>query len=484
LAQWNHGKQVVKIPGTNEIKLLPLTLLQQYNSHHPYGWNDGAMIPARGYQVLLSTGIYAKLGKLSVQLLPELVWAENRDFETFASGNGNGGLEWASYYQWLNKSDIPEKFGNGPYRKIFPGQSSIRYTTGSFSLGISTENLWWGPGRQNSLVMSDNAPGFLHATINTVKPIRTGIGTFEVQLIGGKLISSGIFPPDTLMTYNGSFLYQPKIDKWRYLTGLVFTWQPKWVKGLFLGYTEASYLYHSDISGIADILPLAPLFHSSSEKQNKKASLGSLFVRYVMPEEQAELYIEYGRNDRTAGIINLLSDKDYPRGYVAGLRKLSNKRGDGSQFEFAAEITQLQLPVASLIIQAKSWYLNDYVRQGYTNDGQVLGAGIGPGSNSQMIDISWVKGPGKLGVMLEHIIWNNDFYYNAFTSVGDYARHWTDISTTLHGDWKYKNFLFSSEIGLIRSLNYEWWIMPNSAYFTNGYDFLNFHGKLSVSYRW
>lgn len=58
---------------TSEIKLkaLPVTLIQQYNTLSPYGWNDGAMIPAKGYQTLLSAGIYAKYKFLSVQLKPE-----------------------------------------------------------------------------------------------------------------------------------------------------------------------------------------------------------------------------------------------------------------------------------------------------------------------------------------------------------------------------------------------------------------------------
>lgn len=481
LTHWYNTTQrkIPLLPGSY-VNLLPLTYIQQYNSHHPYGWNDGSMVPAKGYQSLLSMGIFAKSGHFSLQLLPEWVWAQNNDFATFPTDHGD--IIWASYYQWLNRSDIPERFGTRTYLKIFPGQSSIRYNTSTLSYGISTENLWWGPGRHNALVMSDNAPGFLHATINTLKPIHTKIGDFEGQIIGGKLTSSGISLPDTLRVYNNNFLYQPKREEWRYLTGMVMTWQPKWVKGLFLGFTDVSYLYHSDISGIADILPLAGIIRSNNEKQNKKASLGSVFMRYVMPEEHAELYFEYGRNDRSAGIY-LLSGKQYPSGYVVGLRKLSNSRRDGSHWEFAAEITQLQLNDALLINQAKSWYTNDYVRQGYTNDGQVLGAGIGPGSNSQMIDISWVKGTKKVGVMLERVVRNNDFYYNIFSTMSDWERHWIDLSTTLHADWGYKKFFFSTEMGLIRSLNYEWFIIPYAPYFS-GYDFLNFQGRLSVSYRW
>ncbi|WP_404877454.1 capsule assembly Wzi family protein, partial [Klebsiella pneumoniae] len=56
------------------------------------------------------------------------------------------------------------------------------------SVGISSENLWWGPGIYNSLLMSNNAPGFWHLTFNSRKPLKTPIGDFEWQLIGGKLV--------------------------------------------------------------------------------------------------------------------------------------------------------------------------------------------------------------------------------------------------------------------------------------------------------
>ncbi len=463
------------------IEFLPFTLIQESNSLHPYGWNDAAMIPAAGYQALMSMGVYARMGKLSVQLEPEIIGALNNSFETFSIGNYDA--IWASYYQWLNVSDIPEKFGDNKYKKFSPGQSSIRYNTQNISIGISTENMWWGPGRHSALVMSNNASGFLHATVNSIKPIQTKIGAFEGQIIGGELSNSTILPPDINRSLNGVLLYQPKNPDQRYISGMVLTWQPKWVRGLFLGFAKASYLYKSDISGIVDILPLEGIIQSNSEKQNKKSSLGSVFFRYVMPEENAELYAEYGRSDRSASIINLLKDKNYPRGFLLGFRKLSTKKINGSQIEFAFEITQLTLPNSSPINQVLSWYTNDYVRQGYTNNGKVIGAGIGPGSNSQMIDISWVKGMSKIGFIFERLVHNNDFYYYAFANTKDYTRHWIDLSTTFHADWKYKRFLFSSEVALIRSLNYEWYVIPGSAYFKNGYDFLNLHAKLSFSYR-
>jgi hypothetical protein len=199
----------------NVFKILPLTQQQQYNTHHPYSLNDGPMIPARGYQGLVSGGIYARLGWLRIQLQPEFVYAENRNFQGFYREQSD--YVWAGYYSVMNYIDLPEKFGNGPYHKIFPGQSSVRLTAGVLSVGISSENLWWGPGIRNSFIMSNTATGFLHLTLNTVRPIGTFLGSFEGQLICGRLEDSGYFPQDTSRTYNGIRLYTPKFVFVNYL---------------------------------------------------------------------------------------------------------------------------------------------------------------------------------------------------------------------------------------------------------------------------
>jgi hypothetical protein len=60
-----------------------------------------------------------------------------------------------------------------------------------------------------------------------------------------------------------------------------------------------------------------------------------------------------------------------------------------------AELTQLQMPTKELIQQKGSWYTDAIISQGYTNQGQLLGAGIGPGANSQSIEVNWLKERGR-----------------------------------------------------------------------------------------
>ena len=52
---------------------------------------------------------------------------------------------------------MPERFGNTNHNKINFGQSSIRLNWKSLSLGVSNENLWWGPSFRNSIMMSNHA---------------------------------------------------------------------------------------------------------------------------------------------------------------------------------------------------------------------------------------------------------------------------------------------------------------------------------------
>lgn len=476
-----------KIEKKSKVSLLSASVIQQYNSVLPYDWNLGSMIPANGHQTAVNISAFAKIGKhITIQVSPEFVYAENKPFEAFSQELGNAA--WASYYQFLNTSDIPERFGQKKYQKFFPGQSSIRYTTESFSMGISTESLWWGPGYRNALVMSTNAPGFLHTTFNTVKPIHTGIGDFEGQVIGGLLESSGILPPRiNSVDPQGNFVYQPKNETSRYITGMVVTWRPKWTKNLYLGIAKSSYLYTSAIANPLDVLPLQGFFGKTltkTEKEGKKSSMGSLFFRYVMPAEQAEIYMEYGRKDFALMPLDFLENEAFRRAYVAGVRKLIPAKNN-SYIQLSAELTQMQAPTADLIHQPDSWYTDPYVRQGYTHLGRPIGAGIGPGSNSQTFEISWIKGLKKIGLQFERLRHNSDFYYYAFEPIGDFRRHWIDISTTLKADWNYKHFFFSGQFAIIRSYNYKWLIIQYDPtnYFIPGNEVLNFSGTLAISYR-
>lgn len=478
-------------------KLLPITWNNQFNSHHPEGYNDGSMIPSKGYQTIISAGFFFKYDHLTIQIQPEFVHAENSVFEGFPLTRENPEmaiLRWAQYYyHTLNYIDQPEQFGDGAYNKAFWGQSSIRLTFNSISLGLSTENLWWGPGMYNSLLMTNTASGFAHFTFNTVKPIKTLIGSFEGQIIAGWLKGSGYPPPNTeVVDHNGNGFYAPKTYHGRYINGMIISYQPKWVAGLHIGLIRSFQMYHNEMGdAIGDYLPI---FNSFSEKSSiaeegdannykRRDQYNSVFIRFVWPESHVEIYGEFGRSSNYWDNRDLIVQAEFSTAYNLGFRKLIalNNRFD-DYIQVGMELTQLAKNANTILRGARSWYASPIVRHGYTHKGQLLGAGIGPGSNLQTLNISWNRDLKSVGLQFERLVHNNDFH---FENVKDIRMHWVDISATLHGNWNYKNLIFNFKLKAVTSLNYQWVFDYNwDDYWdaTGADDVFNFHGQLGITY--
>ncbi|RZJ81715.1 MAG: hypothetical protein EOO20_24980, partial [Chryseobacterium sp.] len=445
--------------GKGTFQILPFSWQQQFNSHHPFGWNDGPMIPAKGYQTLVSGGIFAKIGPLSIQLKPEYVYAQNARFESY--GDNRSDAEVAVYYgRNYNAIDNPERYGNKAYSKLGWGQSSIRLTVGPASLGLSNENIWWGPGLRNSLMMSNNATGFKHITLNTVKPVRTYIGSFEGQAIGGRLEESGYSPlPGETTNWN-----KPRSD-WRYLAGINLNYQPKWVPGLFLGFTRTFMSYGNDLKGLADYIPFFIPFqkvkiNDGIDDYNQASDQRtSLYVRWLFPKAFAEVYFEYGLNDNSYNFRDFIGSPDHSRAYLFGLRKLMPIKSRKDEFiQFSGEITQMSQTVDGLLLRdASSFYYHYQITQGYTHNGEVLGAGSGTGGNLQSFELSWVRGFKKLGLSFDRLEHNRDFYDSSgFSTAKGGSRNWVDFAFAAVGEWNYKNLLFNAKLQGIKSLNYQW----------------------------
>ena len=492
--------------GNGKLKILPVDFNINYSSHHPYNRNNGSMITNRGYQQLISAGLYFELGPLSIQLKPENIYAENRDYDGFWEGHYD--VIWARRYILWNRIDMPERFGEEAYKKTTFGQSSIRLNYKALSLGLSSENIWWGPSIRNGVMMSNNAQGFNHITFNTRRPIKTAIGNFEFQLVTGRLEPSGFDPPSTDRTYAGTKIYVPKInqmfdtDDWRFFQGYSFTYSPKFIDGLHIGFNRWTQMYGALFEGKYTWISDDPRFEGSSvgwfpifsnflrkndkvepyEKETDQAA--SMFFRWFWKDSKAEIYADFGFNDAKFNFRDLLSDSDHSRAVTLGIIKLFDSKKDNSQYEFHWEWTQMEQTASRLVRNAGSWYMHNRVYHGYTNNGEVMGAGIGPGSNSQYFSISKINGNQRLGGALEIIDQDNDFYYMAFEDSKDFRRYWKDFNLHLFYEKKFKDFWGSFNIMYSRSLNYQWELLNDPAlpYYHPGRDVNNFHIDFKLTY--
>ena len=459
------------------LQLLPLVWQNQINSTYPYGWNDGPIIPAKGIQTYLSAGLFARYKWFSVQLKPEVVFAQNGNYEGYRGPIGPN-KQW--YDEIGNRIDMPERFGTGSYSRAFWGQSSVRLTLDPISLGISTENLWWGPGMQNSILMSNTAPGFFHYTLNTSKPVRSYIGSFEGQVILGRLSKSG-FPPSLMGDTARHMQYlMEKPEGRRYLSGITLNYQPRWIPGLFIGMSRV-YNTNDGMEGsfIEKYLPFLEPFTANSkmgpdslDENIPRDQMISFFFRYLIPKAKFEFYGEFAKNDHAYDGRDLQLQLHHTRAYTLGLRKLIplDNSWDGN-LQIAAEMTQMAVTNTRRIRSSGSWYIHTQVRDGYTHQGQLLGAGVGPGGNLQTLNLSWVKQLKQLGLQFERFVHNEDF---ATWVLQDFNRSWVDGSIAAFGSWDYNRFIFNAHIQYMHAYNYQ---------YNEHQDNNNLHIKLGLMYR-
>ena len=174
-------------------------------------------------------------------------------------------------------------------------------------------------------------------------------------------------------------------------------------------------------------------------------------------------------------------DADHSRAATVGLQKVFKIKNDNYLFNW--EWTQMEQTASRLIRNAGSWYEHGWVFDGYTNKGEVLGSSIGPGSNSHYFSLNRVKKGELIGMRLEIIDNDNDFFHEAFASARDFRRYWKDINFHLKYNKSFKHFNLSSNLVYIRSLNYQWELDDYAEpYYHQGRDVDNFHLSLKFTY--
>jgi hypothetical protein len=413
-----------------QVSALPITLITQYNSHHPFGWNDGAMILAKGVQTFVRAGVYMRYGIMEVQLAPEWVYAANNRYDTSVNWGSNAGEA---------------------YNKFFPGQSAAGIRVGALSMGVSTQNLWWGPGMRSSLLMSNNAPGFLHAYIRSNRPAKTPIGNFEWQLIGSRLEGDSTRPYENMNLKLTTESY-PAI--WRYQSAFVISYQPKWVPGLFVGMTRSLQRYQKDIGLGGDnfLKKYVPVLTKAFQKKNEQNDdsentdqLASFFFRWVMPKSGWEFYGEWGYNDYNQNIRDYAMDASHSAAYILGASKLI-KTGK-HQILFGIETLKQSETPSNLLRGAGNWYVHGR-DNGYTHLNQILGAGVGYGADLQS---AWIKISNSA----------SNFSFKISTDrvqrdPNNFQNKWTDMIWQVEPFWKSRHLTITSSFKYIHSKNNLW----------------------------
>ena len=453
-----------KLKGTTKdiVQSINFSFDQQDNSLQPISFNDGNMYPARGWQERYSYGVNLKLLIFDINYQPEKLIVENLRQETYLGEPGN----FMFYYFGMvaNNIDNFRQFGYDRIEETTLGQSRIGIKTKYIAAGISNENIWWGPGKRNSLVFTNNAAGFKHYYLKTVEPIKTYIGSFELAGVIGRLDTTKYTEIDQeLLNACQACKVFKNLDE-REIDGITINYQPKWIPNFYIGYAYSRQFYRHATNVLGDTV-------NFFSKDLPKQEIGSMFFRFSLPDDHAEFYGEMGMPNESPWPWKFFKERMRP-GFVFGATKLVPLKLFDSYLSLNVEFTQLQLMNPRDIFyegypfvggKPNSWYLSTIVKQGWSNNGQLMGSSIGPGSNNQSISLSWNKGYNKIGFFIERTVFNNDFYHSAYynpyasNGYGYYNRYWVDLTKRLEIQFMpLKNILLSASFTNTDALNYRW----------------------------
>ncbi|MFL5540221.1 MAG: capsule assembly Wzi family protein [Longimicrobiaceae bacterium] len=347
--------------------LLRPALRTVYNTAFPQGGNDGAVWAGRGATLSATAGVALRWGALSVRLEPVVFWTQNRSFALAPNGQPDS-LRFSDPGNPLS-IDLPQRFGDGGYGRVDPGQSTARLDVRGFALGVSTANQQWGPTVDLPLLLGTNAAGFPHAFLGTSTPWNVGVGRLHGRVVWGSLSQS----PYSSVSGAGSR---------RLMTGVLGVFTPRGLPGLEVG---GARFFHTDwpegglrFSDLTE--PFQSLFKAGlpetgegpDDRSSDDNQLASAFARWVLPRAGFEAWAEYAREDHNWDLKDFLLQPDHDAAYTLGARKVW-RRG-ASLVSLRGEVLDAMPGNLSAVRRQTLFYRHTFERQGHTELGQVLGS--------------------------------------------------------------------------------------------------------------
>jgi hypothetical protein len=383
LHPWAHRYRLRDRPGGGlRLGLISPDAAMIFNSAFPYGANNGPVWAGRGITGAVRAGFYARWGPASLVVAPLAFHATNAEFDLVPTGR-QGRLAFADG-RFPSQIDLPQRFGDAPYARVDPGQSTLRLDVPVLTLGVSTANQHWGPASEHPILLGNNAPGFLHAFAGTSAPLDLWLGRVHGRIVWGRLEQS----PYSVV--------EGPLSR-RFMSGLVGVFTPRGVAGLEIG---GARFFHQkwpeDGLNATDLLkPFEGLLKENLRHREDPVipgepttdpdnQLASIFFRWAPPASGFEIYGEYGREDHSWNLRDLILAPDYTGGYMLGFRRLW-RRSPREWIALRGELLDLQIGHLARVRASTPFYIHAWNRQGHTHHGQIIGSAAGYGGAGSLL---------------------------------------------------------------------------------------------------
>lgn len=438
-----------------------------YNTAAPYGQNDGALWQGKGYNTSLTAGVRLEAYGLELTVKPQLCWQENREFEYMP---GVYGSEYS--YFWKGNIDLVQRYGDSSFWTFDWGDTEIRYTWHTLTVGFGSQSPWLGPAWLNPMLGSNNAGTYPKFDIGLRKQrvvipgLNWNLGEIEGRIWTGYLSESDYFDTDNDNNHN-------------MINGFAVAYSPSFIPRMTLSVNKICLCKWEDRS----IKYFNP-FYDSNEVEDQKASFG---IDWIFPQVGFEVYGELGIDDyNSRGISNPFHTAIYT---VGAKKTFSIIKKHGIFAELLFEWNNFEMS-QDFQLQWKymGYYSHSIISQGYTQNGQIIGAGSGYFGNSQYLAFKIYHKKGSIMPFIHFNRPDTNFIDNKAISGSD--KDWQDKTPNQSPDWanykairtigasfEYfitKNFIMSGEF------NSSYIVKPN--YKSKDSNITNFHAKLCGKY--
>lgn len=413
------------------LNLLPVVNGSASNNTLPYSINSGSAWTGRGYSTTISGGVNLRWLIFDIQIAPTYIVSQNRNItlpeDVYESDVSK------IYYEPYRYYDRPALIDTGSISRLYLGDSWAKMSFGPISAGISNQNLWWGPGRRSSILMSNNAPGFHHVTIHTNRPVGIGLGNIQFEYMAGRLEKS-YYNIRPVRDYND----------WRYLTALIVDFEPRITPGLHVGLIRAFHLRQRDLNERKDYFPIFQPFQKSRLPQDGGLGDGSspddqrasVYFNWFFEEINLQFYGEFARTDHASDIRDLLLEPNHARAYLIGFNKRFETK-DLNVWSVSAEITDISNTTPSRVRlwregqppQDLFFYIHEAgLHHGYNHRGREIGSHYGMGSTGWFLSLQRRSSKSDMGLMAEFVRRNRVTYLAFADEFGEPARQQLDMT--------------------------------------------------------
>jgi hypothetical protein len=301
--------------------------------------------------------------------------------------------------------DAPQRFGDKPFFVYDWGDSEIRYTWKTLTIGFGTQAIWLGPSYLNSILHSNNAPTYPKLDIGlrkqgvVIPKLNWYLGDIEFRIWTGYLSESKYFDNNSS---NDHTMFH----------GFSFAYAPSFLPGLSL-FVNRVCLVPWEWKNLKFIFP-----SGNNTIEDQKVSFGA---RYLLPQAGIEVYGELGLDDFASGtsskggiyIPGMIRYPFHSMAYTVGIKKIINISPPKEIYsELIFEWNSMEMSQDFQFQWPYTWYFHSLIVHGYTNKGQWLGAGSGWGGNSQYLEFKVYYPQGSCSFFLHRNNPDNNFLYS------------------------------------------------------------------------